>query len=95
LELGCSVFSMKRDEVLWLVKEIVLTCEDLYVNAIMLMLSSVEVVHSQGYQLHIKTEGDEQTLVSISSIAKNHGLTVYSKPEENLIVIYQPLLGKH
>ena len=93
--MGCSVFPMNRDEVLRLIKEIVFTCEDMYVNAIMLMLSSVEVTHSQGYQLHIKTEGDKQTLVCITSIAKNHDLAVYSKPEENLIVVYQPLPEKH
>jgi hypothetical protein len=55
------------------------------------MLSSADVVQSDGYQLHIQINVDTQTLVGIENIAKKYGLTVYNKPNGGLIVIYKPL----
>jgi hypothetical protein len=82
---------MKREEAIALIKDMVVSCEDLGVLGIMLMLSSAVVARSQGYQVHIKTEGDEHTFVCIARVAKKHNLVVCIKREEDLIVIYQPL----
>jgi hypothetical protein len=78
---------MKREEATGLLKEIAFACEQIGENGIILMRSSANEAQSNGYQLHLKSSIDKQSLVCIQNIAKKHNLTVNNKPEDNLIVI--------
>lgn len=81
---------MNRHEVAVLFKELFDSCPNLEGKSFALMPPNSDDVLSKDYQIHIKSEIDESTLLCIRRIVKAHG-TLAVNEQKKLLVIYEPI----
>lgn len=80
---------MDRPEAVALLKELFDNCPFLEGKSFALMPPNADSVLSKNYQLHIKANLDETSILCIEKIAHKRDLTVNNKG--SLVVIYRPL----
>lgn len=85
---------MKREEATQLLKEVVLLCDGLNEQGIMLMPPNSNNVLSHGYQLHIKTVSSSEVVECLRPVVEKHKLALSNEPEKQLLIIYRPLKTK-
>ena len=81
------VLSMKRQEAVELLKEIVAGCKSISPNHISLKSPSDEDTISEGYELHIKNHFDKADLKCLSDILHKRSLTM--KNHDGFVAIYK------
>jgi hypothetical protein len=83
---------MDRKQVAVLFKEMFDNCPYSEGKSFMLMPPNVDVddVLSKDYQIHIKSELTEETVICIRRTVKKHD-TLAMNEQKNLLVIYEPL----
>ena len=81
--------SLKRQEAMQLLKEVVAATESVDYTHISLKPPSENTqTKSEGYELHIKNQFDEADWISLKNIIQKRGLSM--KEYDGYIVIYKP-----
>lgn len=80
---------MNKEEASAIMKEILVTCNGLTEEAVLLVLPTADGPVSHGYQLHIKSESLRENLPCLKSIAGKHNLAL-DESRKGLVVIYRP-----
>lgn len=81
---------MDRKQVAILFKQMFDKCPNLEGKSFALMPPNADDVLSKDYQIHIKSELDEDTLLCIRRIVKEHDNLAISE-QNNLLVIFEPV----
>jgi hypothetical protein len=80
---------VNKEEASTIQKEILVSCNGLTEDAIMLVLPNADGSISHGYQLHIKSELLKENLPRLKSIAGKHNLAL-DESRKGLVVMYRP-----
>ncbi len=80
---------MNKEEASSIQKEILVGCNGLTEDAVMLVLPTANSPVSHGYQLRIKSESLKENLPCLKSIAGKHNLAL-DESRKGLVVIYRP-----
>ena len=81
---------MNRDEAVDLLKELLDKYRSLEGKSFAIMPPDANNVRSKGYQVHIKTELDENTILQLRRYALDCGLAL-TEEKKNLTIIYKPM----
>ncbi len=79
---------MNRHEAVSYLREITINCQNLSPESVELVNSQTDDTLCAGFQIHIQTVLDHDTLLQIKRIAEKNCLAV--KEEKGKVIIYQP-----
>jgi len=80
---------VNKEEASTIQKEILVSCNGLTEEAVMLVLPTTDGPVSHGYQLQIKSELLKENLPCLKNIARKHNLAL-DESRKGLVVIYRP-----
>ena len=80
---------MNKEEASTVRKEILVSCNGLTEETVILVLPTADGSVSHGYQLHVKSESLRENLQCLKSIAGKHNLAV-DESRKGLVVVYRP-----